>query len=207
MLTVTQPQNRQGPIATAVVSEDHHRQHVAYTAGRKVRYEFLAAQKDENAEGGKAGDRVVTDSASRLSTLPYVVTAAGDKNRVLCTTLSGKSFARLGVPFNTPEVRVPDDVTAVEIYLGNDAFAARRFTPLFRVELNDTGLTRVVIHELPLVRLKRLQSAPATSARFPTTPYSGTSQRTDGIHVGYRAPQTCRSPDLGSSHPKHRRDS
>ncbi|UTA52747.1 hypothetical protein L3D22_10095 [Lysobacter soli] len=124
-------------------------------------------------------------SASRLERLPYIVTAAGEKDRVLASTISGLSFARLGTPPNTREIVVPDDVTAVEIYLGNDAFAARRHVPLFRVDLNHTGLTRVVIHELPTIRLSRLQADPLHAPDYPATSARGTARRADNVHTGY----------------------
>lgn len=173
------------PLAGAASSEDHSRQIVARAASRRIKYHFIAAPLDENGPGGLAGDGIVTDSPSNLNGLPYAITAAGDIARVLHATVRGKTYAILGKLFETVEVSVPDDVDAVDIFLCNDAYEARRKSPLFQVTPNGTGLTHVYIHELPQVRLRRLQANAATAIAYPGTSQGQTTKRPDDTHIGY----------------------
>jgi len=183
---VANAQSRGAPLAQAVVSEDHARQELARANDRRIRYHFIAAPLDSGAPGGRATDGIVTGSASKLKNLPYAITASGNKERMLHSASAGKSFAVLGnSPYTSAEVSVPDDVSEVEIYLGNDAYEVRRVKPLFRVTPNAHGVTHVYIHELPQLRLRRLQSEPATAAGYPAANHAQTVRKPDDTHIGY----------------------
>lgn len=69
--------------------------------------------------------------------------------------------------------------------MGNDAYEARRISPLFRVTPNAEGLTVVYIHELPHLRLSRLQASPATTAAYPVAAHAQTFKKPDDTHIGY----------------------
>lgn len=175
------------PLASTVATDDPAKKEEAKASARRIQYRFIAAPLDvsPSAPGANAADKIVTDSASNLNGLPYVVTASGGKTRVLNAKLKGKSYAELGRPHNTPEITVPDGVDAVEIYIGNDAYESRRFHPLFTVTPNAQGLTIVTVHELPQKRLKRLQDDPNTAKDYPAAGEGKTVKKEDNTYIGY----------------------
>ncbi|MFQ6309110.1 hypothetical protein [Lysobacter capsici] len=175
------------PLASTTASESLVAKKDAKASARRVQYRIVSAPLDGNAvPGGKAGDKIVTDSASNLKNLPYAVTAAGDKTRVLSTKAKGKTYSVFaGRPFNTAEIAIPDDVSEVEIYLGNDAYEARRKHPVFKVTPDAQGLTVVTLHELPNKRLKRLQEDAKTSKDYPAADRGKTAKKEGGGHIGY----------------------
>lgn len=174
-------------LARTVASTNHAQQSNAEVGSRRVQFQFLAAKIDQDGPGGKESDGVVPPrGASNLRGLPYVITAAGEPGRVLHLTPKGQSFAQLASrPFNTIETRVPNDVREIEIYLGNDAYLARRKNPQFRTSLNESGVTLIRIHELPSVRLDRLQRSSEQQSRYPVTNLGCTAKLPDDSHVGY----------------------
>lgn len=183
----THQKNGGKPLATTLSSDSHSRQVTTTASTRRIQYRFNAAPLDTSpsAPGAKAGDRIVTDSASNLKALPYAVVSAKDKNRVLSPRLKDTSYSTLGSPFNTPEIIVPEDVESVEIFLGNDAYASRRLHPLFRVTPNPQGLTVVNIHELPQARLDRLQADSVSGNAYPKTAQGQAARTAGGTYIGY----------------------
>ncbi|WP_148041040.1 hypothetical protein [Montanilutibacter psychrotolerans] len=182
------------PLASSIATESHTKKTPAQVINRRVQYRIVAAPLDASprAPGAKYSDKVVTDSASNLNGLPFAVTAKGDNKRILHRTLQGKSYAEFGRPHHTAEINVPDDVVAVEIYLGNDAYEARRLHPLFVVAPDTSGLTIIEIHEIPQVRLTRLQASTESASRYPAADRGQTTKIRDNNFIGYLTGDTWR---------------
>lgn len=154
------------------------------TRKRQVRFDIHSATKDS----------VVTDSASNLANLPYIITSASDKAKILTpnpkkTNPKSKiSFVQLAGTqplFKTVTVDVPDDVEEVVIYLGNDAYATRRLHPLFKLKPHEQGVTIATIYETHKKALLKLQRDNKTKEKYPIAAQSQLTKLSDTNFVGY----------------------
>ena len=154
------------------------------TRKRQVRFDIHSAIKDS----------VVTDSASNLTNLPYIIASASDKTKILTpdpkksNPKSKISFVQLtGTQslFKTVTVDVPDDVEEIVIYLGNDAYATRRLHPLFKLMPNEQGVTIATIYETHKEALVKLRNNDKTTKKYPITKQSQLTKLSDTQYVGY----------------------
>ncbi|MDR7009771.1 hypothetical protein ACW9YQ_04725 [Paraburkholderia strydomiana] len=129
--------------------------------------------------------RAVTDSASYLSTLPYVVIDA-DTEKVLfpvqAATGGTQSFpARVALENNAlhdgkrwkhslPAIHIPDETRRIALHIANDAYADHRNFKLFSWSVPDAAHSKVHIYEVradvksEFARLNTLGQVPADNS-------------------------------------------
>lgn len=172
------------PLAKMKASTNPKKTQEAVTSKRQVRFDIHSAVLDS----------VVTDSPSNLTNLPYIITSAADKTKILTpdpkkTNPKSKiSFVQLtGTKplFKTVTVDVPDDVEEVVIYLGNDAYASRRLHPLFKLKPNEQGVTIATIYETHKTALVELRKLKDSEKKYPLAAQSQLTKLSDTKFVGY----------------------
>jgi hypothetical protein len=172
-------------LATTVATTDPKKKQDAVAKKRLVQFEFSAAA----LETGK--DAVVTDSASNLNGLPYAITSATDKSKVIAPTPNPKatiSYGKLtkgktkGI-FTTVTAEIPDDIEEVVIYLGNDAYVKRRLHPLFKFTPSAQGISHIKIYETHKVALEKQRTK--TPADYPVAAQGQTVVKSANEFVGY----------------------
>lgn len=177
----TSPLPQGKPLAKTIATTDPNKKQDAVARKRFVRYKIICAPLNPP---------YVTDSASHLDGLPYAIADAADGKVFYPNPKLKPSFKKLLGKFisMTEPVEVPDAVSDVVIFLGNDAYKTRRKVKLFKVTPAETGITLVTIYETYTndARINKLKAGAKTAVSYPDAPAAQTVKSTnDQSFVGY----------------------
>ncbi|CAD6560529.1 hypothetical protein LMG27952_07159 [Paraburkholderia hiiakae] len=111
--------------------------------------------------GGDDRHTGVTDSASYLNNMPYVIVDADTKKVIYPTPSSHKEFEKIQSVSSTntlrdgqrkmhalPPIHIPDDVSRIALHIANDSFHYSRTFQLFPWTVPDVAHSKVHIYEL-----------------------------------------------------------
>jgi hypothetical protein len=195
----------QNPIGTMMCGQNQPTQNVQCMT-RKVSFVFYCAPLDQGnpmynaVYGTDMSHRGITDSASYLSGLPYVVVNA-DTNDVIYPYNSPNGAtarfpAKVALPGNAslhdgsrwvhslPPINIPDHVARVALHIASDAYREHRRFQLFPWTVPDAAHSKVHIYEVRSDLQDAFVSRNPPLANLPENTFAA-KQGTDNEYYGY----------------------
>lgn len=158
----------QNPVGSMSSGQNMPTQQVT-VANRMVTFVFYCAPRDDNnlnplytaLYGHDASRTAVTDSASYLTGLPYVVVDADTKSVIYPYDSTGGKTAKFGPKTSLNSlhdgtrnvhtltaIHIPDNVRRIALHIANDAFQQNRKFQLFSWEVPEVAHSKVHIYEM-----------------------------------------------------------
>jgi len=156
------------PVGTMICGPNQPTQD-AHCTTRKVSFVFYCAPRDDGNRnpiytavyGRDATNTGVTDSASYLANLPYVVVDADTKNVIYPPANSPSKFAVFGNHTSSsglhdgtrnvhtlPPINIPDNVSRIALHIANDAYKKHQSFQLFPWSVPSAAHSKVHVYEI-----------------------------------------------------------
>jgi hypothetical protein len=156
------------PVGTMICGQGQPLQD-AHCTTRKVSFIFYCAPRDDGGRnpiytavyGHDAARTGVTDSASYLSNLPYVVVDADTKSVIYPPANSPSKLAVFGNRTSSsglhdgtrnvhalPPINIPDNVSRIALHIANDAYPQHRSFMLFPWNVPNAAHSKVHVYEI-----------------------------------------------------------